>query len=582
VLALTTALARAQLALARAGGDARPPAADDEDDYSLSAEQILAARAAAAAGAAAGGKGGGGGGAAAGKGKAAAAAAGKPGAGAAAELAAAADALHWACELAAAFPDASASAVLTLVSVQAALGAKEPWDLGAQHGWYGRHARAGALIEALRLGLRDDAPAALAEIERQLTVPPAAGSAAGSAAAAPAPLPAAGLWALLAERGLRAGQMPCVVRACTTALALLDATGALAGRAQLAPAEWRPFASAEWLHGVALADLAAGSARHSAELRARLRGEAAGHFTTAATYALRAESAAQVCQCAFAFWEQALPLAREPSTRAAAARSARAVLETLKLAQALDAAAGGGAGLAVAPPAAAGAAAVGRPRRAAAGGGGGLDADDADDGGGADGDSAPAVARLRQRMYGLVLATLAQAGRYTEGLAVLDEAFALLPPRCHAPLWEQRVSIMVLGGRGRLVAGEMARLKDEPAELRARVWLALARAAGSRAETLAAFQRALAALATEPLAKAEVHVQFGEWLFGAGFATRDAEDQLLAALDELVDLDDEAGGEGGAGGVESDGEASLADGGGGRSSARGRSQLGRSLVSRGS
>jgi hypothetical protein len=112
---------------------------------------------------------------------------------------------------------------------------------------------------------------------------------------------------------------------------------------------------------------------------------------------------------------------------------------------------------------------------------------------------------------------------------------------------------MVLGGRGRLVAGEMARLKDEPAELRARVWLALARAAGSRAETLAAFQRALAALATEPLAKAGVHIQFGEWLFATGFQTRDAEDQLLAALDELVDLDDEAGG-GRAAGEESDGD----------------------------
>ncbi|KAJ1618381.1 hypothetical protein T492DRAFT_1151390 [Pavlovales sp. CCMP2436] len=176
-----------------------------------------------------------------------------------------------------------------------------------------------------------------------------------------------------------------------------------------------------------------------------------------------------------------------------------------------------------------------------------------------DGSDVPPMAKLRQDMYALVLAALGEAGAFGEGLAAVDEAFAVLPTPCHEALWEARVTMMVKGGRGRLVAGEMARLKDSSADLRASVWLALARAAGSKAEALTAFKRALAALASEPLARANVLVEFGEWLFAKGFPARDAEDQLLAAVDALLDLDDEEAG-GGEGEVDADEAASAVDG----------------------
>ncbi|KAJ1618380.1 hypothetical protein T492DRAFT_916911, partial [Pavlovales sp. CCMP2436] len=309
VCALSTALARAQLALARAGGDPRPPQPDDEEEY------------AAAEGKEGGEEGG------KGKPKAAAAkpaAAGKEakGAGPASELAGAAEVLQWACALAEGQLHAKGEALKTLVSVQRAQGAKEPWEVPSTEAG----AKALALLEALRLGVRDDA-AALDAVLGALSLPDGA------------PLRLPELWAQLAERALAMARMPVVVRACGVCLSLLKQRQDVPGAPALAPSEWRPFAQAEWLHGAALGQLA-GAKGQAAELSAQLRTQAAAHLATATEYSLHAHAPVHVARCASAFWAHALPLARDGATRAATATMTRAVLGTLRQAQLLDAAAG--------------------------------------------------------------------------------------------------------------------------------------------------------------------------------------------------------------------------------------------------
>ena len=127
----------------------------------------------------------------------------------------------------------------------------------------------------------------------------------------------------------------------------------------------------------------------------------------------------------------------------------------------------------------------------------------------------------------------ASAGAWDEGLEVADEAFSVLPNSHHGPLWGPRMVCMSKLGQD--VAVALNQLKEKDPVAQAKIWLLLARSSMVPAEVLSAYKKALES-AEACFFKAEVLIEFGQWLHRARFPAKDARDRLLGALDILLPL----------------------------------------------
>ena len=149
----------------------------------------------------------------------------------------------------------------------------------------------------------------------------------------------------------------------------------------------------------------------------------------------------------------------------------------------------------------------------------------------------PQVTELRVRLYEVQLSVLAAAEAWAEGLKLLQSAFASLPEASQEPLWEEKVAFMCKGG-GKGLAGEMHKLKDFEPSVQAAVWNVLGSMARTTGEQLNGRLKAVDCLSAEPLLKVRYLIGLAQWLYTHDFPLRDAEDQLMAAIDVLMDYED--------------------------------------------
>ena len=264
--------------------------------------------------------------------------------------------------------------------------------------------------------------------------------------------------------------------------------------------EWRWYALAEVTHGEAIEKLL--KPDQNLQLQLQLHAQALGHLAQAMAHANRAGIGAMCVSAAERFWPHCKALMASTNPGALRAPVGVALKELQELEAALQ----------------------------------------------------PQVVELRVRLYEAMLGVLAAARDWPAGLALLTRAFGSLPSHAHQPLWEQKVTFMCKGGANKKLMGEMFRLKDFPPEVQARVWSVLGANAPGQGEQLTAMMRSVEALQSgEALAKVDYLISLAEWLYCNGFPLRDAEDQLLTAVDILMDCEEEAPDE------EEEGAAAAAD-----------------------
>ena len=401
----------------------------------------------------------------------------------------AADAVcKWAAELASGRPRIKKAVTATWARLQAYGGAKEP-NVGVEP-----EANAYGLLELLSVELLDAgaASAALAKAKELLRGNGGGGGGGGGgegAAARPEPE----LWVKTAQQALVLGDLASVVEACEAALAPLRA---LAKGTSVLKEEWRWYSLAECVHGEAIQQLL--KPDQPLQLQLQLHAQALDHLAQSMAHANKAELGGLVVSAAERFWRHCTPLAESTSKARLRAPVGVALDELQKLPEEL----------------------------------------------------LPSVVEMRVRLYEVMLAVLTDAAEWAAGLALLKGAFASLPSSAHQTLWEQKVTFMCRGG-GKGLMGEMFRLKDFPAETQARVWSVMGANAEGRGEQLTANMRAVEALSNAPpLQTVDYLITLAEWLYCNDFPLRDAQDQLMAAIDILMDCEEEAPDDDGDGGAD--------------------------------
>ena len=336
-------------------------------------------------------------------------------------------------------------------------------------------ANAYGLLELLAVELLD-AGAASAALAKAKELLRGGGS--GGEGARPEPE----LWVKTAQQALVLGDLASVVEACESALAPLRA---LAKGTTVLKEEWRWYSLAECVHGEAIQQLL--KPDQQLQLQLQLHAQALDHLAQSMAYANKAELGSLVVSAAERFWRHCTPLAESTSKAKLRSPVGIALDELQKLPEELQ----------------------------------------------------PSVVDMRVRLYEVMLAVLTDAAEWAAGLALLKSAFASLPSSAHQTLWEQKVTFMCRGG-GKGLMGEMFRLKDFPAETQARVWSVMGANADGRGEQLTANMRAVEALNNAPpLQKVDYLITLAEWLYCNDFPLRDAQDQLMAAIDILMDCEEE-------------------------------------------
>eukprot|EP00965_Chrysotila_dentata_P091897 3033524-Pleurochrysis_carterae.AAC.1 len=149
------------------------------------------------------------------------------------------------------------------------------------------------------------------------------------------------------------------------------------------------------------------------------------------------------------------------------------------------------------------------------------------------------LTNLRVKLYDLMLSLLADASEWASGLRLLASAFSSLPESSHEGLWENKVRFICKSG-GKGLAGEMLKLKDFSVETQARVWAAVGTNSEKRGERLGALLRAAELLEDSPLQKAGYLITLAEFLYSQGFPLSDAEEQLMNAVDLLMECEDDS------------------------------------------
>ena len=299
------------------------------------------------------------------------------------------------------------------------------------------------------------------------------------------PKPEPELWAIAARQALALGDLASVVEACEAALAPLRAAPK---GSKVLKDEWRWYGLAEITHGEAIEKLL--KPDQNLQLQLQLHAQALGHLAQGMAHGNRAELGTLCVSAAERFWPHCKALMASTNPGALRAPVGIALKELQELDPALQ----------------------------------------------------PMVVDLRVRLYEAMLGVLAAAQDWAAGLALLTRAFASLPSDAHEPLWEQKVTFMCKGGANKKLMGEMFRLKDFPPETQARVWSVFGANAPGQGEQLTAMMRSVEALEKGPeaLAKVDYLISLAEWLYCNGFPLRDAEDQLLTAVDILMDCEEDA------------------------------------------
>ena len=287
------------------------------------------------------------------------------------------------------------------------------------------------------------------------------------------------LFALLGQEAYSCGRFPESMLACKRAVATV------AKIAKPIPRLWRWFSLAEVCHGRAL-EAQIDPAKHDMASQDHLKQEAISHFVLAAQYAGQVPSHNLITVAAQSMWNTAVSFMQTAAARLTVLEALQAVVEELAKVPISD-------------------------------------------------ESDDAIKAFRTKLYVVVLETLADGGRWKDGLQATAKALKVLPASCHKDLWDFRITF--LGKLGKDTTAEMLKVKESGDEMVARVWTILAQSSSSKKGKLEAYYKAVEALEQKPLSQVEYLVLYGEFLYSEGFPIADAQDQLIAAADALLDLD---------------------------------------------
>eukprot|EP00746_Dinoflagellata_sp_MGD_P126781 gnl/MRDRNA2_/MRDRNA2_61526_c0_seq1.p1 gnl/MRDRNA2_/MRDRNA2_61526_c0~~gnl/MRDRNA2_/MRDRNA2_61526_c0_seq1.p1 ORF type:complete len:2705 (-),score=625.35 gnl/MRDRNA2_/MRDRNA2_61526_c0_seq1:121-7452(-) len=122
--------------------------------------------------------------------------------------------------------------------------------------------------------------------------------------------------------------------------------------------------------------------------------------------------------------------------------------------------------------------------------------------------------------------------------AMLNEAFPVIPSSFHRKLWALRM--LALSRQGKNVVIAMGKMKESQASAQASIWLVLAHASSKRVDQFDAYSKAIEILQNANQASVvEVRMEFADWLIRNGFEEADIKDQLCAAADLLLEIEED-------------------------------------------
>ena len=135
----------------------------------------------------------------------------------------------------------------------------------------------------------------------------------------------------------------------------------------------------------------------------------------------------------------------------------------------------------------------------------------------------------------IMLTALATGEKWSDGLELLEGALRKISPSSRGSLWEEKIRFMCRAG-SRGIAGEMWRVKDLPYADQCRIWGVVGLTCSDRNLRLLAHMRAVeVARKDSPIESVEWILRLADYLFKDGFPLVDAKDQLLAAMDTILD-----------------------------------------------
>eukprot|EP00935_MAST-01C_sp_MAST-1C-sp1_P001853 g1853.t1 len=251
-------------------------------------------------------------------------------------------------------------------------------------------------------------------------------------------------------------------------------------RARIPPRVWRWLSVAECLCGQSITAMIVADGQEKS-LQDELRIAALQHQCLAANFGVKAKSPELVAGAASYFWNIALPLMGTAMTRRMLFSHLQLILNEL--------------------------AAVGERTRM----------------------------ELRVALYEVLFECYTDQAAWQEGLTAVEQAFQYVPALYQKTLWQARVVFM--SKLGRSVQEGLSKMKQSDAVLQARVWASLARASAEPGAQLSAYAKALETL-DGSFARLDYMIELGEWFLVNEISREDVQEQLRAAADMLLEIDE--------------------------------------------
>eukprot|EP00445_Apocalathium_hangoei_P019284 CAMPEP_0203912188 /NCGR_PEP_ID=MMETSP0359-20131031/53276_1 /ASSEMBLY_ACC=CAM_ASM_000338 /TAXON_ID=268821 /ORGANISM="Scrippsiella Hangoei, Strain SHTV-5" /LENGTH=1376 /DNA_ID=CAMNT_0050838069 /DNA_START=64 /DNA_END=4190 /DNA_ORIENTATION=+ len=141
-------------------------------------------------------------------------------------------------------------------------------------------------------------------------------------------------------------------------------------------------------------------------------------------------------------------------------------------------------------------------------------------------------------LYRALFDCYSDASQWDKIHEMLNEAFQAIPANNQRKLWALRM--LALSRQGKNVGLAMGKMKESQAKAQAGIWLVLAGASSKPSDQLNAFTKAIEILQNaEQPEVVEVRLQFADWLLRNRFDPADAREQLEAAADLLLLVEEE-------------------------------------------
>jgi len=122
------------------------------------------------------------------------------------------------------------------------------------------------------------------------------------------------------------------------------------------------------------------------------------------------------------------------------------------------------------------------------------------------------------------------------GEKIVDEAFTYVPQTHQKVLWESKA--LYLSKLGKNVLNAISNMKEGDATLQAKVWVKLAKIFSEPVEQHMAFNKGIEIMNKEESVEVvEILIDYAEWLHRNEYPTLDVEDQLLLAVDVVLDIE---------------------------------------------